>query len=326
MYINIDPSMLIEFQWPRGQFSLPKPASGCPAGMSWGWRYQDNQNSGNRNTWSYAIDSCVDIDITYSKVNLKTSYCTKESESGSHSWPNGVYCIAKHGSSCPTGFRNGSIYWDDEDDNNQNSLMHPVPSGRYGDNTEIDFCCRNDGDHNTLITLPPAEPFTLYRYYGHCQRVRGMNEPIQLYVHSDDEDNGNRNGCTGNHPDASCNNNQKLHYCYYTPHVMNKCRMNPCTNGYTTCQPTGLNCNAYSCECERNSSDTDCVAKLRLKARYARNIRRNVDGTSSSNICDPYMKITAYRLDGPAVTMKTRHLNNDANPDWNEWFVPMEKY
>ena len=38
------------------------------------------------------------------------------------------------------------------------------------------------------------------------------------------------------------------------------------------------------------------------------------------DVCDPYMEITAYRLDGSSVTKKTQHLNNDPNPDWNEWF------
>ena len=282
--------------------------------MSVGWRYQDNQDVGNRNTWGpYDCDSCVDI---VKKMNTKTYYCTKESESGSPSWPNGKYCIAKHGSSCPTGFREGSIYWDDEDNGNDNAIMEPVPSGHYTINTKINFCCRSDGNHNTPITLPPTEPFALYRYHGRCQAVRGMNTPMELFMHTDDEDSNNDNYCRGSHPDASCNNNQKLYYCYYTPQVMNNCRMNPCTNGYTTCTPTGESCNAYTCRCERNSSETHCLAKLRVKALYGRNLRRGPRHERS----DPFMKITAHRLDGPPLTKKTRHKTNDNNPDWNEWF------
>ena len=315
---HTDPLMLLEFQWPRGQFSLVKPASGCPARMSWGWRYQDNQDDGNNNTWDpYDLDSCVDISP---RGNVKTNFCTKESESGSPSWPRGIYCIAKYGSSCPSGFREGSIYWDDEDDSNDNAVMQPVPSGQYNRNTKINFCCRSDGNHDTPITLPPTEPFALYRYHRRCQRVRGMNEPMELWVHSDDEDTGgNDNSCSGSHPDASCNHNQKLYYCYYTPRLMNGCKMNPCTSGrYTVCEPTGDHCNAYDCRCEHTTSETHCVAKFRVKARLARNLRRDIDGPGDN--CDPYMVITARTLDGRTITKKSSHLNNDANPDWNEWF------
>lgn len=90
-------------------------------------------------------------------------------------------------------------------------------------------------------------------------------------------------------------------------------------NGYMTCEPAGRTCNAYSCRCELNSSDTHCLAKLQVKALYARNLCHDVDG-SSRDSCDPYTNITAYREDGPPVTKLTRHLNNDVNPDWNKWF------
>ena len=87
--------MIINFQWPRGQFSLLKAASGCPAGMYSGWRYQDNEDDNNENHWRPSdIESCIDLDVG---TNLKTYYCTKLSDPGSLSWPSGTYCIAKHG-------------------------------------------------------------------------------------------------------------------------------------------------------------------------------------------------------------------------------------
>ncbi len=320
--------MLIEFQWPRGKFSLLKPASGCPIGMSSGWIYQDNQDRGSNNWWHPKdLDSCVDISY---RGNMKTNFCTQDSESGSPSWPRGTYCIAKYGDKCPPNFRKGSIFWDDENNNNDNDIMDPVPSGKYVSKgtcnhcTQIDFCCRSDENHNTRIYLPPTEPFVLYRYHDSCQRVHGMNEPMDLWVKSDDEDDNNKNHCTGSHPDATCDNdrNQKIHFCYYTPRLMNGCKMNPCGGDkYTICEPTGHHdqlCNAYNCRCENTSSEIHCVAKFRVKARLARNLLRDVDGPRDN--CDPFMEITARTLDGHIITKRSRSLNNDANPDWNDWF------
>lgn len=39
------------------------------------------------------------------------------------------------------GFSTGSILWDDED-KNSNSLGGVLPSGEYGKNTLINYCCR----------------------------------------------------------------------------------------------------------------------------------------------------------------------------------------
>lgn len=41
-----------------------------------------------------------------------------------------------------TGFSSGSIYWDDEDSYNMNGKGGYVPSGTYGSNTRINYCCR----------------------------------------------------------------------------------------------------------------------------------------------------------------------------------------
>lgn len=74
-------------------------------------------------------------------------------------WPQGRYCIARYGSKCPdSAFTTGRIYWDDEDSNNNNRVSGQVlPSGSYGENTAIDFCCRDDGSVNANVLLPPNE-------------------------------------------------------------------------------------------------------------------------------------------------------------------------
>ena len=40
------------------------------------------------------------------------------------------------------GFQTGSVFWDDEDDNNANGYGGVLPSGDFGRNTRINYCCR----------------------------------------------------------------------------------------------------------------------------------------------------------------------------------------
>ena len=90
-----------------------------------------------------------------------------------------------------------------------------LPDSSYGRNTEIQYCCRNDGRHNRLMVLPTRRPFILYRYGGRCQRVRGMRTD-ELYIKWEDENIRNRDNCKGDHPDATCRGNQLLRFCYYS--------------------------------------------------------------------------------------------------------------
>ena len=208
--------MTIQIQWPGGRYSILQATAGCPTGMSSGWRFQDNKDNG-KNRWRPTdIDNCIRFD---KGRNFKTYYCTKTSEGGVFSWPQGKYCIARYGPRCPSGFFDGSIHWDDEDRHNDNALQNPIPDGRYDINTQIQYCCRSDGNHDDPMRLPPTQPFALYRYDGRCQRVHGINDPIALFLHFDDENTRNDNACSGNHPDGACvhNGNQELYRCYYSP-------------------------------------------------------------------------------------------------------------
>ena len=211
-------------QWPDGRYSLIEAARGCPSGWSSGWRYQDNEDSSNANSWRPSnFNSYARVDLGR---NFKTYYCTKTSIGSSGvSWPRGRYCIARHGGSCPTGFQDGYLHWDDEDSSNANGLHHPLPDGSYGRNTLVHFCCRSDGNVNEAIVLPTGRAFILYRYGGTCQKVRGMRDPVQLFLHFDDEDSNNANHCSGNHPDGACGRNHELHLCYYTPLVCRTTRV-----------------------------------------------------------------------------------------------------
>lgn len=309
--------MKILIPWPKGLYSLLKVASGCPTGMSSGWRLQDNEDSNNANRWTpQDIDSCIDIGLG---GDIKMYYCTKTSEAVGTSWPKGTYCIAKHGSSCPSGFFSGSIYWDDEDSNNKNSLMHPVPSGRYDRNTKIEFCCRSDGHHDNPMLLPPTEPFALYQYEGKCQQVYGMNDPKELFVHYDDENSNNHNACSGNHPGGdSCSQDHELYFCYYTPLGYNRCDYSPCENG-GTCVASNSTCSGYSCMCAPHYVGTNCESLSGNLGIYARSGTNLPDSDGWLNNSDPYMQVTAVDEDGNSVTKRTRYIQGNHNPVWNQW-------
>lgn len=209
--------MTVKVQWPDGTYSLPRTVQGCPTGWSTGWRYQDNEDNNNANYWQPSnLNSYMNFDLG---TDYRTYYCTKTfsgSMSGS-TWPRGRYCIARYGGSCPTGFAGGYIYWDDEDRNNANSLQGPIPDGDYGRNTRVQYCCRNDGNPSQGVRLPTTKAFVLYQFGPTCQVVMGMNYPVQLMVHFDDEDSNNENSCSGSHPNGSCGRNNEIYFCYYSP-------------------------------------------------------------------------------------------------------------
>ncbi|CAG2184483.1 unnamed protein product [Mytilus edulis] len=144
-------------------------------------------------------------------IDMEFYYCTKDAHaiSGTQHWPVGNYCILRQGISCPSGFKTGSIYWDDEDHRNSNEKDGIFPSGVVDTNTLIFYCCR------TPINLPTTIPFYLLRYRSPCQQVHGMVAREEL-VMFDDEDNHNGNLKNGSHPlnDRSIVGNT-LYYCYY---------------------------------------------------------------------------------------------------------------
>ncbi|XP_048731680.1 uncharacterized protein LOC125657180 isoform X2 [Ostrea edulis] len=211
-------SVVSGVKWPRGTYTLVKPKAGCPSGWLEGWRYQDNEDGDNKNQIEHG-HHFFGISGTNPR-NLKLSYCTKDPNDFNDEgfWPSGNYCILKHGNTCPPGaFRSGSVHWDDEDSRNKNSQGGELPSGDFGRNTRIDYCCRNDGSYSTEIRLPKSKPFYLLRYTSYCQRVEGMYMREET-VYTDDEDHDNKNSVSGSHPYGPANGqrNYKLFYCYYS--------------------------------------------------------------------------------------------------------------
>ncbi|XP_061198088.1 uncharacterized protein LOC133206174 [Saccostrea echinata] len=201
----------LQVSWPRGTYTLVKPRSGCPRGWLEGWRYQDNEDKHNTNFITPGHHFAGGFD-----KNMRFQYCTKNQHQFSNRryWPRGNYCILKHGHSCPRYFRQGSVYWDDEDNSNKNAHGGTLPSGSYDRNTRIDYCCRKDGSYRSKMSLPTSKPFYLLRFRAHCQRVSGMHVREET-VKSDDEDTRNKNLVRGWYPLGAGGRNHVLQYCYY---------------------------------------------------------------------------------------------------------------
>ncbi|XP_071171965.1 uncharacterized protein [Mytilus edulis] len=198
-------------QWPKGTYTLVKAKAGCPTGWKEGWRQHDNEDSGNKNYITPGHHFYGSFG-----GNMVFHYCTKDEHiiSGTQPWPKGNYCILRQCISCPPGFQMGSIFWDDEDSRNINKQGGVLPSGEYGRNTLINYCCRSDGSFRTQISLPRSKPFYLLRFKSPCQQVQGMVVREEI-VKSDDEDKRNKNDIKGSHPLNDGGGNNRLYYCYY---------------------------------------------------------------------------------------------------------------
>ncbi|XP_078671354.1 uncharacterized protein LOC144911304 isoform X1 [Branchiostoma floridae x Branchiostoma belcheri] len=201
-------------EWPAGTYGLPMTNTGCPvaANVTWetGSRFQDTAGY---NEWSDGLHFPAD---SFQSSTVRQEFCMKTStDGGSGEWPAGSYCIFKKGA-CPDDFHEGHIIWDDVDVFNDNELSGAVPDGVYDANTEIHYCCREDGSYRTPIRLPIMAPFYLFRHQQECQMVEGITSPVDEWFWFDDDDWFNHNGLGGAHPyDDGDPDNHKVHYCFY---------------------------------------------------------------------------------------------------------------
>ncbi|XP_076079121.1 uncharacterized protein LOC143049335 [Mytilus galloprovincialis] len=199
--------------WPGGTYSLMKPAVGCPGtDITWleGNRYHDTEDDQRYN--GYVVSTSMTV-VQDQYGNIRVYFCTKASTSGSETdWPAGNYCIMKY-TTCPTGFTEGSITWDDED-NNANQKSGTLPSGVYNTDTIIYYCCRNDGSDVLEIKLPTGNPFYLLRYTGSCQKVKSMSvseETIKWACQT----GGVKTVATVKPYEDGAAEYIRLHFCYY---------------------------------------------------------------------------------------------------------------
>ncbi|KAJ7378957.1 hypothetical protein OS493_019656 [Desmophyllum pertusum] len=156
--VPADPEVRIPLTWPVGTYGLPMPKSGCPKGTKFPWhvgtRFHDTENFWAKNYWSTPYDLAGKV----YKNDMEQKFCMKTQVGDSGiSWPMGQYCILKKGT-CPEGFKEGYITWDDENSKNSNKFTGQLPDGIYDKNTQIEYCCRVDGHATNAIILPTDSP------------------------------------------------------------------------------------------------------------------------------------------------------------------------
>ena len=164
-------------------------------------------------------------------------------------------------------------------------------------NSNLNFGCRRWVNFITLQVFDDDDGFT----GGDDEMSSKQKTTLQPGNHVDNRHNTNGGGY--------------LIFDYNFKVDGNECSTNPCQNGGTCVD----GCSSYSCQCAPNYSGTHCehlYGDLRFKARYARNLR---DSDGWWNDSDSYMEVIAEDADGNTVRKRTRYLNNDRYPDWNEW-------
>ncbi|XP_064646382.1 uncharacterized protein LOC135499513 [Lineus longissimus] len=222
IFLNVFPptedknNLRVALTWPKGRYVLPETNKGCPQ-TSWakGSRVQDTGNKNmfpSNNHWPTG---------TLSKAQITQSFCTKSNTKGTLLWPAGSYCIIKAKAlSCPEGFDEGSISWDDKGSLSDNTakIKGQMPSGDFGKNTKVDYCCREDSLASKAIFLPTDSPFYLMAKSNNCQKVDNLKVTPEV-IQWDEESLMNKSDRSGSYPyDASVNakgKHHKLTFCYY---------------------------------------------------------------------------------------------------------------
>ncbi len=187
---------------------------GCPSQFSHGCRFQDCEDWDNLNYFSND-----DLLTGFFGENIEICYCVRATSvsSGRTTWPAGRYCINRYGGSCPSGFVTGELYFDDEDDGNQNTADSLLPDGTFNKDTRMQFCCRDDGSISTAISLPTSDSFILYQYISQgCQTVAGMTA-TEVTVKFDNEDVDNADECNDGPYNPLCaSENHEIFMCHYS--------------------------------------------------------------------------------------------------------------
>lgn len=206
--------------WPQGSYGLLMPDTGCPnsAGAIWESGLAVIHTESTDRNYDEVSPNSHHVQPILQRVGLNNfvnqHFCVSSAVSPGAEWPSGAYCINRAGNVCPNGFSSGYVSWLDETTGSQASASGKLPDGTYTTNqTTIDYCCRNDGAHETPVFLPRSRPFYLYRYNGTCQQVTGMQAAAEYIVF--DTDSLNEDAYENAfHPDGTINN-VRIELCYY---------------------------------------------------------------------------------------------------------------
>ena len=206
-------------KWPGGFYGLLQPKTGCPVDLAFfGGTHKfhkihtDYSSSGH---YSSVLPSRTAFEAD-KKYFFSLGFCEVTKPFNTARWPQGSFCINRivH-QPCPTGFSEGTVQFDAEDDDPTNEGRNNVVDDYGGVHIRLSFCCQDSGSASVPIQLPTSSPFLLYRYGGVCQAVQGMSVSEEvLKVDTEDDDNADR--LYGKHPDADQPGTSiKLYLCYY---------------------------------------------------------------------------------------------------------------
>ena len=200
--------------WPTGNYSLPKPLSGCPKFWKEGWLKQHLENDA-KTASKFSFNFHMNASIVM-KEFIERTFCTKVLETSvKRVWPKGFYCIYKK-QNCPKDMLEGSITWDDEDSKNRNDHGGTLPDlDTSFPGTKLYFCCQTQGKWYKSIELPIQKPFYLLPYSLNCQRVVGAISSLE-YIIFNTEDFSNADKFNGHHVFSDkVQSLPKIYYCYY---------------------------------------------------------------------------------------------------------------
>ena len=136
----------------------------------------------------------------------------------------GQYCIYQKKKICPLGLESGQVYWDDENDNNNNEKSGVLPTGKYGKNTKISFCCATSGNKTDPIIIPAKDPFFLLAYGSEkCQMVKWAVASVE-WIRYHTEDSNNQDKSYGVYPYNAGTKSPTIYYCYYRGEKSHSCK------------------------------------------------------------------------------------------------------
>ena len=119
---------------------------------------------------------------------------------------------------CPEGLKSGFVFWSDGGPQSWSSSDKDgtLPGGIYRRiSTEINFCCRTDGEKSDPILLPSKSPFFLLAYNSSkCQMVKWATASVEwIYYYTSDFANDDQRG--GAYPYNAGKEHSTIYYCYY---------------------------------------------------------------------------------------------------------------
>ncbi|XP_046842003.1 uncharacterized protein LOC124436085 [Xenia sp. Carnegie-2017] len=222
--------------WPAGEYSLPKPMTGCPDD-SWkeGWLRQEMENDDINDKINVKSKFSSNFHMNASIFNgikggqyefIDREFCTKILALGNKTtwkyWPKGKYCIYQK-NDCPYDMDEGWIQLDDEDNFdgvNRNKHRGILPKFSQSISnlgaTRLFYCCQTEGQWYNPVELPTEKPFYLLPYKTpNCQRVLWTVSSLEYIVY-DTENDVNGDKFFGHHVYTNkVKSLPKIFYCYY---------------------------------------------------------------------------------------------------------------